>query len=106
MCVFWLLRSGVVGASLQEARTGATMALAACGFWVLYRLIRPLDRGEAALVAVLMLAFAAVFAIAPIARLYALHFPASNGLILMAAVVAGGLSMLQFVLNRVNREER
>ena len=72
---------------------------------MLYRLIRPLDRGEAALVAVLMLAFAAVFAIAPIARLYALHLPASNGLILMAAVVAGGLSMLQFVLNRGNREE-
>lgn len=106
MCVFWLLRSGVVGASLQEARTGATMALAACGFWVLYRLIRPLDQGEVALVAVLMLAFAAVFAIAPIARLYSLHLPGSNGLILMATVVAGGLSVLQFGLNRITRDER
>jgi len=106
MGVYWLLRSGLVGASLREARTGATIALAVCGFWVLYRLIRPLDGGEVVLLVILTLSFVAVFAIVPIARLYALHLPASNGLLLMAAAVAGGLSVLQLVLNRVIREEQ
>ena len=63
----------------MQSRTGATAALAACSFWILYRLIRPLDRFEAALLAVLMSVFVAAFAVPAVADLYELELPRALG---------------------------
>ena len=103
LAVFWLLRSDVVNASLEEARTGATISLGVCGFWIFYRLVRPLDRGVAALLVGLASVFAAMFAIGPLADLYELHIPSSRGVSLLALLVIGTLGVLEAVLRGIER---
>ncbi len=98
LAVFSLLHSSVFDEPLANARTGAVLALATCEFWVLYRLVQPLDRYEAALIAVLLSVFVGVFTIRPIARLYELHLPTLGGLGMVAALVGGSLLLLQLIL--------
>ena len=49
LATYWLARSPVVDASLAEARSVATISLAATALWILYRIMRPLDRYDVCL---------------------------------------------------------
>lgn len=100
LLVFSLLRSSLFETPLANARTAAVLTLATCEFWVLYRLVRPLDRYEATLITALLSAFAGVFAIRPVGRLYELHLPSVEALATMAVLLSGCLLVLQLALNR------
>lgn len=96
--VFWLSRSSLVGASIAEARTVATISLTLTGLWVLYRLARPLSRPEAVLILGLLGGFALTIAWGPTADLYALDLPSRGATVLMVATVVVTLALLQLGL--------
>ena len=49
LATYWLARSPLVDASLAEARSVTTISLAATALWILYRIMRPLDRYDVCL---------------------------------------------------------
>jgi len=89
LVTFGLARSSVFAATLDEARAVATVTLTLTALWVLYRLVRPLDRLEVALLAGLVAATAAMLVPSPVSELYALSAPPGR-LLLMALVVVVG----------------
>ena len=103
LAVYGLLRSSLIDASLEESRTGATVALGVCGLWILYRLVRPLDSLETLLIAILGVAFCVMFAVRPLADLYELHLPRPKGFALTMVLIVATLALLQAVLRRFER---
>ncbi len=81
------------GLPLTEARTTATVVLAACGLWVLALLARPLTAVKAALVATMGACFVVLLAVAPLRHFFALALPRGGreawGILVVAAAGAG-----------------
>ncbi len=94
---------GVAGSlPLTQARTTATAVLVACGLWVLGLLARPLTAFKGALVASMAACFAAMLAIGPVRRYFALRLP-SAGRSGWAVVVALGAGLGLEAVYRVQR---
>jgi magnesium-transporting ATPase (P-type) len=100
--VYATTRSSWIGASQAEARTAATATLAFVAFWILYRLIRPLDIAKATLIAACITGFIAVFLIQPLAEFYALEPPPVNVAAAIGAAVVINVVLLEAILNRMS----
>jgi len=90
-------------ADLDQSRTASTFALASVSLWILYRLLRPLDRIEAALLAALVAVLGLVFALPFTRSLYALELPSATYAAATAAVVVGWIAVLQLALRLAGR---
>jgi cation-transporting ATPase E len=97
LLTYWVVREGPFDASLDEARSSATLALGLVGLWVLYRLVRPLDRLEALLLAGIAVAFVAVVTIPWTADLYAIDWPAPRVVALVVGIVAVSAAVFEVV---------
>jgi magnesium-transporting ATPase (P-type) len=95
---YWLVKSAPVGANLEQARTASTLALTTIALWVLYRLMRPVDRYDLALLSALVVAFAVVVSAGPTRRFYALEWPPLTGIVGVAAITMGSIFGLQVAL--------
>jgi magnesium-transporting ATPase (P-type) len=98
LTTYWVAKSPWVDASLNEARSVATMALSVTALWILLRLMQPLDRLDLVLMGALLVALVIVAATDPTQRFYALEWPALDG----AAVIAvmGLLGIVAFEVAR------
>jgi cation-transporting P-type ATPase E len=100
---YWLARSTFIGASLAQSRSVSTFALVSVGFWILYRLMRPIDRFDAILLSALVAAFAGVLA-TPFARhFYALTFPPFADGVLTAGLTIASIAVLEAILRWTDR---
>ncbi len=98
LATYWLMQSPPIDASLEEARTASTLALTSMALWILYRLMRPLDRYDTVLLVSMIAVFGVVVTFGPTRRFYALDLPSVTGLGVVAAVVVGSVFALQAVL--------
>jgi len=92
------MRSGPVETTLEEARTASTLVLTVTAFWVLYRLIRPIDRFDALLLITFVSIFAVIFVAAPTREFYALDWPPAAGVAIVAAIMVGSVVLLETLL--------
>ncbi|MGI9614705.1 MAG: HAD-IC family P-type ATPase, partial [Acidimicrobiales bacterium] len=106
IAVFLIARSSLTDATLAEARTVATSTLTITGLWILYRLIRPLDRLEAGLLVGLVFAFAATLAVPMTAELYALDLPPVPLAAVAVLGVIATLAVLELALAFTGRWHR
>ena len=90
-------RSAVSNSTLVEARTAATLAAAAMGFWILLLVARPLTKSMAALIAGLTLSLGYVFVSDTWVEFYEVDVPARTDLIVVAGTVGVGIVALQFI---------
>ena len=93
LATYWLVRSTIIDGSLNEGRTASTLALGAVAFWLLYRLVRPLDRFEVLLLGGLI-ALAAILIAVPATR----HFYALDLLPATAALAAAGVTVVSILV--------
>ncbi len=96
--VYWLARSPMVAADLDEARSLATVSLAALGLWVLVLLMRPLDRIDWA-IALLMSGLAALAVATPVGRrFYAIDWPAAHQAVAVGGALIVGIAALSVAI--------
>jgi cation-transporting ATPase E len=103
LATYWLARSPVVDASLAEARSVATISLAATALWILYRIMRPLDRYDVFLLVGLVVMLGAVAASGPGRRFYALHWPSVDDLLVLGSITAVSILVFEAVLAILRR---
>ncbi|MFT7646538.1 MAG: cation-transporting ATPase E [Candidatus Poriferisodalaceae bacterium] len=90
-------RSAVSNSTLVEARTAATLAAAAMGFWILLLVARPLTKSMAALIAGLTLSLEYVFVPDTSVKFYEVDVPARTNLIVVAGTVGVGIVARQLI---------
>ena len=93
LTTYWLVRSTIIDATLNEGRSASTLALGSVGLWLLYRLMRPLDLVEVALLGGLLSLAALVIAVPATRRFYALDL-----LPITDALAAGGVTLISVLL--------
>jgi cation-transporting ATPase E len=81
--------------SLTEARTSATLVVAAIALWVLIILARPINWWRGLLVLSMVLAVALIVAIPPFRSFFALSLPPSQVLAELAGVVVVGIVLVE-----------
>ncbi len=101
--IYAFARSSFVRATTEEAQTAATLTLALVGFWILYRLIRPLDTAEAALIGSMVVALVLAFTVPFASEFFALQFPSLLSGLAVAAVTILAIVILEFVLDMAER---
>lgn len=94
----YLTARGPGGSALSEARTISTLALSIAGFYILYRLIRPIDNYEGVLLGSLVAGFVVAFGVGPISNFYALVLPDHEGGEFALAFIGLGVVLAQLVL--------
>jgi magnesium-transporting ATPase (P-type) len=98
LATYWVARSPLLDASLDEARTLSTFVLTSTALWVLYRLMQPIDRLDRLLLVALVAVFAVVVTIEPTQDFYALDWPAPLGIVTVVAIAAGSVVALEIAL--------
>lgn len=98
LATYWLVKSEPINATLAEARTASTFALAVIAFWVLYRLIRPADRYDSVLLGGLIAALGLIVVTPVTLDFYALDWPPPTGIAVVAATTLGSVLSLQLLL--------
>jgi cation-transporting ATPase E len=98
LTTYWVARSPLVDATLAEARSAATISLASTALWVLYRIMRPLDRYDAFLLAGLVAALCLVTLTELGRRFYALDWPAGDDLLLLGGITLVSIALFELVL--------
>ena len=93
LTTYWLVRSTIIDGTLNEGRSASTLALGSIGLWLLYRLMRPLDLVEVALLGGLLSLAALVIAAPATRRFYALDL-----LPITDALAAGGVTLTSVLL--------
>ncbi len=101
--IYAVARSSLVGATTPEAQTAATLTLALVGFWILYRLIRPLDRAKSALIGSMFVALILAFTVPFASDFFALDFPSLASGLAVAAVTIIAIVILELVLDLAER---
>ncbi len=99
------VRAGPFDSSLAEARTASTFALVSIAFWILYRVMLPLDRYDAVLLVGLIAAFGAIIALDLSRDFYALDWPPVGGLIGVGIITVGSILALQVSLRWMRPQE-
>jgi cation-transporting ATPase E len=105
LATYWLARAGPIDATLEQARTLSTFTLTTVALWILYRLMRPIDRYEALLLAGLIVALVVVGATPALRRFYALDWPGWTLCAAAAALTLGSIMVLQAMLAWMHPEE-
>ena len=98
LSTYWLARSPLVDASLAEARSVATISLAATALWILYRIMRPLDRYDICLLVGLVVVLSLVAASGPGRRFYALDWPSVDDLLVLGSITVISILVFEAVL--------
>jgi cation-transporting ATPase E len=98
-------QSAIVEASLDEARTASTFALTATAFWILYRLMLPVDRSDVALLLALVAGFVAVSAVSPTADFFALDWPPAIGVAGMLVISLGSIVAFEITLRLIRPQD-
>ncbi len=101
--IYALARSSYVHATTGEAQTAATLTLALGGFWVLYRLIRPLNRAKLVLIGSMVALLILVFSIPMTSQFFALGFPTLLSGIAVAAATLIAIGLFELALYLVER---
>ena len=96
-------RSPVVDASLAEARSVATISLAATALWILYRIMRPLDRYDIWLLVGLVVMLGAIAASGLGRKFYELHWPTVGDLLVLLPITAVSILVFEAVLAILRR---
>ncbi len=102
---YWCAQSALVDASLAESRTASTFALTMIAFWILYRLMRPVDRVDLALLVGMIVGFGLVLAIPPVAEFFALDWPPPAGVAAMVAISLGSIVALELTLRWIRPQD-
>ncbi len=92
LVAYWLARSDIGGATLEQSRSASTLALVLFGFWILAMLMRPIDRLDLGLLAAMLGAFALVLLIEPLRDFYLLERPPVEVLAMTLGTVAVGIA--------------
>jgi cation-transporting ATPase E len=103
LATYWLARSPVVDASLAEARSVATVSLASTALWILYRIMRPLDRYDLCLLAGLVVMLSAIALSGPGRRFYELHWPSVRDLLVLCSITVVSIVVFEAVLAILRR---
>jgi len=98
LATYWAMKSPAIDASLAEARTASTVALTSIAFWVLYRLIRPIDRFDAWLLAGFIALFCVLVVVPPSQAFYALEWPSPTGVAVTGMITIGSIFVLETTL--------
>jgi magnesium-transporting ATPase (P-type) len=107
LSVYWMARSPLGGATLEQARSVSTIGLVLFAFWVLYVLMRPTDHLDRLLLSALIVIFVAALAVRPIRNFYRLDWPPVETLIGAGVIVATSIVVSQiFVRVRAARDGR
>jgi cation-transporting P-type ATPase E len=99
----YLVARDVEGATLEQARSVATLTLAGVGVVVLGLVARPLNRLRATVLVAVVAAFAVVLAVPGLRHLFALTVPPAWALAAILALVAVAGAALAMVLRRIRR---
>jgi cation-transporting ATPase E len=91
----YALARTVGDATLDEARTTATLVLLVVGLTILALLARPITPFRGALVGAMILCFVGVLAIPPVREFYALEYPPATALVWGAVVAVGAVVLLE-----------
>ena len=103
LATYWLARSTLVDASLAEARSVATISLAATALWILYRIMRPLDRYDVCLLVGLVVMLGVIATSGPGRRFYDLHWPSADDLLVLCSITAVSVLVFEAVLAILRR---
>jgi cation-transporting ATPase E len=106
LVTYALVRSRWVDLPLEEARTAATMTIVLTALWVLVRLVWPVDRFEAVLLAAMLAGYVVVLAIPWLSDLFELHLPTGEAIVVVAGSVLLGAVLLQVGLTWSQRWQR
>ena len=98
LAAYWVARSELVGATLDQSRSASTIALVLFAFWVLVVLMRPVDHLDRLLLGGLGALFVATYAIAPVRDFYRLDWLPPAGWVSTGVIVGGGVLLAQAVL--------
>jgi magnesium-transporting ATPase (P-type) len=101
LAAYWLARSPFVDATLTESRTASTFALVSMAFWVLYHLMRPVDRLDTLVLAALVLLFAVVLVVPPARRFYALDFPTFDEVLMITGLTWAGVVTFELLVRTI-----
>ena len=96
---YWVVRSPIGDATLEEARTAAAITLTLSGLWILYRLVRPTDRRETLLIISLLVLFIIGLVPSPLSDFYALSLPPVRTTAVLAGVLVATIALLELVLD-------
>jgi len=91
LVAYWLARSDIGGATLEQSRSASTLALVLFGFWILTMLMRPIDRLDLGLLLAMLGAFALVLLIEPLRDFYLLERPPAGVVVTTLATVGAGI---------------
>ncbi len=105
LSTYWYAQSNVVDATLAEARTASTFALTSIAFWILYRLMRPVDRFDLALLFALIAGFLVVLAVPAIKEFFALDWPPPIGVAGTVAISLGSIAVLEVALRWIRPQD-
>ena len=103
LAAYWAARSPLAEASLDQARTAATMTLTLTGLWILYRLVRPIDRVDAAIILGLLFVFVLTLVPSPVSLFYALPMPPLRTSAVIVGVLAAMIVLLESGLTFASR---
>jgi len=98
LATYWVMKSPAIDASLEEARTASTVALTSIAFWVLYRLIRPIDRFDACLLTGFVALFCVLLVVRPSQEFYALEWPSPAGVAATGIITIGSIFVFETTL--------
>ncbi len=98
LATYWIARSPAVDASLAEARSVTTISLAATALWILYRLIRPMDRYDTCLLVGLATALCLIAITGPGRRFYALDWPTGEHLLVLGSITVVSILVFEAVI--------
>jgi cation-transporting P-type ATPase E len=103
LATYWLARSPLIDVTLAEARSVATISLAATALWILYRIMRPLDRYDVCLLVGLVVMLGAIAASGLGRQFYELHWPSAGDLIVLSSITAASILVFEAVLAVLRR---
>lgn len=104
---YWVARSPLVDATLDQSRTASTVALVLFGFWVLYVLMTPADRLDVILLSSLVAVFVVGMLIEPLREFYKLEPLPTAGIVSTGVIVVAGIAISQIaVRERARRSNR
>jgi hypothetical protein len=98
LATYWLARSPLIDATLAEARSVATISLAATALWILYRIMRPLDRYDVCLLVGLVVMLGVIAASGLGRKFYELHWPSVGDLIVLSSITTASILVFEAVL--------
>ncbi|MEZ5226735.1 MAG: HAD-IC family P-type ATPase [Acidimicrobiales bacterium] len=101
LSAYWIQRVPPMTSTLEEARTASTLVLTGTAFWVLYRLIRPIDRFDLLLLGGFLTVFGLTISLRVTRDFYALDWPPPIGVGVSAAIFVGSVVFLEAVLRWV-----